>query len=182
MVRTVDELLETCTDRQVAARLNELGYRNWRGQSFTAKKVIVIRMAYRLKSRFERLRGRGMLTGDEIAKKIGVCATTVHEWGRTGLVERDHSVEYGAVIIKRHHDAPTPSMISTPGQTCIRHRAQFDLGVKIDLLDFAAGREVRDARAVKRNGEMRAIPSGVIGSPSAVSRRPGSPPAASCGS
>ena len=62
VVRTVDELLETCTDRQVAARLNELGYRNWRGQSFTAKKIIVIRMAYRLKSRFERLRGRGMGT------------------------------------------------------------------------------------------------------------------------
>ena len=59
------------------------------------------------------------------------------------LVERDHSVEYGAVIVKRHHDAPTPSMISTPGQTCIRHRAQFDHGVKIDLPDFAAGREVR---------------------------------------
>jgi hypothetical protein len=38
------------------------------------------------------------------------------------------------------------------------------------------------ALVAKRNGEMRAIPSGVIGSPSAVSRRPGSPPAASCGS
>jgi hypothetical protein len=57
VVRAVDELLETCTDRQVAARLNELGHRNWKGQAFTLKKVELIRRTYRLKSRFERLRG-----------------------------------------------------------------------------------------------------------------------------
>ena len=129
VVRTVDELLETCTDRQVAARLNELGYRNWRGQSFTAKKIIVIRMAYRLKSRFERLRGRGMPTGDEIAKKIGVCATTVHEWGRTGLLKRhlygnNHRSLYepidNVVVIKgaggRYGGRP-PSLIAAPSTT-----------------------------------------------------------------
>jgi hypothetical protein len=82
VVRTVDELLETCTDRQVAARLNELGYRNWRGQSFTAKKVIVIRMAYRLKSRFERLRGRVIWTMaryntfDTAVSTIGVSSSS----------------------------------------------------------------------------------------------------------
>jgi hypothetical protein len=56
-------------------------------------------MAYRLKSRFERLRGRGMLTGDEVAKKIGVCATTVHEWGRAGLLKRHL---YGTAICRAH--------------------------------------------------------------------------------
>jgi hypothetical protein len=71
VVRAVDELLETCTDRQAAARLNEL-----------------IRRAYHLKSRFERLRERGMLTGDELAKLLGVCTTTVHQWGRAGLLRR----------------------------------------------------------------------------------------------
>jgi len=60
VVCTVDELLETCTHRQGAGRLNELGYRNWKVQTFTVKKVTVIHMAYRLRSRFERLRGRGM--------------------------------------------------------------------------------------------------------------------------
>jgi len=82
VVRAVDELLEIGTDQQVAARLNELGYRNWRGQSFTVKKVIVIRKAYGLRSRFERLRERGMLTGDEVARQLGVCTTTIHQWGR----------------------------------------------------------------------------------------------------
>jgi DNA invertase Pin-like site-specific DNA recombinase len=67
VVEKVDALLETCTDRQVAEQLNELGYTNWRGQSFTHKKVIVIRNAYHLKSRFERLRARGMLSANELA-------------------------------------------------------------------------------------------------------------------
>lgn len=88
VVQTVDELLETCTDRQVAARLNELGYRNWQGQSFTYKKVIVLRSAYHLKSRFERLRERGMRTGEELAKQLDVSPTTIHEWGRKGLLRR----------------------------------------------------------------------------------------------
>ena len=38
VVKLIDELLDTSSDKQVAARLNELGYRNWRGQSFTLKK------------------------------------------------------------------------------------------------------------------------------------------------
>jgi DNA invertase Pin-like site-specific DNA recombinase len=88
VVRAVDELLETCTDRQAAARLNELGHRNWKGQAFTLKKIELIRRAYHLKSRFERLRERGMLTGDELAKLLGVCTTTVHQWGRAGLLRR----------------------------------------------------------------------------------------------
>jgi hypothetical protein len=88
VVRAVDDLLETCTDRQVAARLNELGHRNWKDHAFTLKKVELIRRAYHLKSRFERLRERGMLTGDELAKQLGVCTTTVHQWGRAGLLKR----------------------------------------------------------------------------------------------
>jgi hypothetical protein len=88
VIRAVDELLETCTDREVAARLNDMGYRNWKGQAFTLKKVMLVRRAYHLKSRFERLRERGMLTGDELARQLGVCTTTVHQWGRAGLLRR----------------------------------------------------------------------------------------------
>ncbi len=89
VVRMVDELLETCTDRQVAQRLNELGYKNWRGQLFTHKKVFVIRMAYHLKSRFDRLRERGMLSADELAIQLGVCTATIYHWGKEGLL-REH--------------------------------------------------------------------------------------------
>ena len=88
VVKLIDELLETSTDRQVAARLNELGHRNWRGESFSPKKVIVVRSAYKLRSRFERLRLRGMLTGEEMARQLGVSTTTIHELGRQGILTR----------------------------------------------------------------------------------------------
>ena len=129
MVQRVDELLESCTDRQVAARLNQLGYRNWRGQSFTFKKVTVIRHAYHLKSRFERLRAHGMLTGSELARQLGVCTTTIHEWGRQGLLQRhlygnNHRCLYepvGKVIVTKgaggRYGSKAPSLIAVPSTT-----------------------------------------------------------------
>ena len=86
VVSKVDELLEGCTDLQIADRLNALGYKNWQGQSFTVKKVTVIRMAYKLKSRYDRLRERGLLTAKEIAKLLGVCSATVYNMGRNGIL------------------------------------------------------------------------------------------------
>ena len=88
VVKLIDELLETSTDTQVAARLNELGHRNWRGEPFSPKKVIVVRNAYKLRSRFERLRQRGMLTGEEMAQRLAVSSTTIHQLGRQGVLVR----------------------------------------------------------------------------------------------
>jgi hypothetical protein len=92
VVKKIDELLETCTDRQVAQRLNELGYTNWKREAFTQKKVIVVRTAYHLKNRFERLRARGMLSANELAEQLGVSATTIYTWGREDIV---HQHRYG---------------------------------------------------------------------------------------
>ena len=88
VVEALDRLLETHTDREAAVALNERGYRNWQGQSFTPKKVSLVRRTYGLKSRFERLRARGLLTGEEMAHRLGVSTTTVHTLGRTGLLPR----------------------------------------------------------------------------------------------
>lgn len=89
VVAKIDELLETCTDLEIAQQLNSLGHMNWRGQSFTPKKIVTIRCAYRLKSRFERLRERGMLSAKELADQLDVSATTIHQWGHAGLL-REH--------------------------------------------------------------------------------------------
>lgn len=86
VVRKIDELLETCTDAQAAAQLNALGYSNWKGESFTHKKVRLVRSVYNLKSRFERLRTRGMLTANELALRLGVSSTSIYHWGRDGIV------------------------------------------------------------------------------------------------
>jgi DNA invertase Pin-like site-specific DNA recombinase len=89
VIQVLDKLLDSCSDRETAARLNELGHRNWKGQSFTAKKVAFIRSAYSLHSRYERLRERGLLTALELAEHLDVSVTTIHTWGRQGLLQRE---------------------------------------------------------------------------------------------
>jgi len=90
VVSKIDELLETCSDREVAAHLNELGYKNWRGEALSHKKVITIRNAYQLKSRYERLREHGMLRANELAAQLGVSAKTIYSLGHNGLLRSHH--------------------------------------------------------------------------------------------
>ena len=89
VIQALDRLLDTGSDRETATRLNELGYRNWQGQSFTAKKVALIRITYGLRSRYQRLRDLGLLTGQELAQQLNVSTTTIHTWGREGLLQRE---------------------------------------------------------------------------------------------
>ena len=88
VVETLDQLLETCTDEEAAERLNELGLRNWQGQTFTKKKVGLIRRTYGLSSRYERLRALGFITANELAKQLDVSNTTIRTWGRNGVLQR----------------------------------------------------------------------------------------------
>jgi hypothetical protein len=89
LIKTQDQLLDSCTDHEAAIRLNDLGHRNWQGKVFTKKKVEFIRHAYGLASRFERLRARGLLTAPELAKQLKVSVTTIYTWGRQGLLQRE---------------------------------------------------------------------------------------------
>ena len=88
VIATLDRLLETHTDQQAADALNALGYRNWRQQPFTSKKVISVRCAYKLKGAAKRLFDRGFVRAEDLAKRFGVSVTTIHEWGRQGLLRR----------------------------------------------------------------------------------------------
>jgi DNA invertase Pin-like site-specific DNA recombinase len=88
VIATLDRLLETHTDQQAADALNALGYRNWRQQPFTSKKVISVRCAYKLKGGAKRLLDKGFVRAEVLAKRFGVSVTTIHEWGRQGLLRR----------------------------------------------------------------------------------------------
>lgn len=88
VVQLIDELLDTMTESQIATRLNELNHRNWLGEPFTVKKVMHVRIVYGLKSLSQRLRERGMLTAEEVAEKLGISTTTVHQFARIGLLKR----------------------------------------------------------------------------------------------
>ena len=86
----VDRLLNDHTDGEVAAILNERGYRSGYGYAFNPMLVKVVRDNYALKSRYERLRDRGLLTVHDAAARLGVSAHTVHRWRKAGLL-RGHA-------------------------------------------------------------------------------------------
>ena len=88
LIAKVDQLLETSGDEEAAEQLNALGFRAWKQQPFTASKVRNIRINYRLKSRFQRLRSQGWLEAEELASRLGVAVSTLHAWGKAGLLPR----------------------------------------------------------------------------------------------
>ena len=90
VVAEVDRLLDTLTEGQIAAELNQRGYRSGTGGTFALKNVWKIRQAYHLKSRYARLREAGMLSMKELATRLGVCTATINRWRRHGLL-RPHA-------------------------------------------------------------------------------------------
>jgi len=88
LVAEVDRLLDSHCDREIAEILNKNGWRTWEAKSFNLKKVAWIRHAYKLSSRHDRLRRRGMLTTRELAARFEISETTVHDWGRQGLIKK----------------------------------------------------------------------------------------------
>jgi DNA invertase Pin-like site-specific DNA recombinase len=91
IVAEVDRLVDTHCDREIADFLNQEGRRTWEGKPFDRKKVAFIRDTYKLSSRRDRMRQRGMLTTREVAEKFGVAITTVYQWGIQGLIEKCYS-------------------------------------------------------------------------------------------
>ena len=83
----MDRLLDSHTDQQIASLLDERGYRSGEGHRITTHTIRMLKKHYGLRSRCQRLRSRGFLTGREMAKKLGVSHSTVKVWCRQGLLE-----------------------------------------------------------------------------------------------
>ena len=90
VVAEIDGLLDHHCDREVAEVLNRQGRRTWQGESFNLKKIAHIREAFKLKSRYSRLRAKGLLTAKEMSVRHGVTFTTINAWGREGLLQKHH--------------------------------------------------------------------------------------------
>ena len=90
IVAELDRLLETYTEKDAADQLNAQGHRNWRQQPFTRATVFNMRVNYKLKSHSQRLRDRGFISAQELAQRLHISATTVHQWGRAGYLARQH--------------------------------------------------------------------------------------------
>ena len=86
VVARIDSLLDSRTDAETAALLNESGLRTGRGVVFRPRRVQAIRREYGLSSRYERPRARGLLSVSEAAAMLDVSTDTVKKWRDHGLL------------------------------------------------------------------------------------------------
>jgi hypothetical protein len=105
IVALIDQLLDTHADKEIATILNARGYMSGMGQPFQRGIVQHLRHSHGLRSRCERLRARGMLTRDEIARRLKVSPATVTVWGQHGLLARAVCNDKGEWL----YDPPGPN-------------------------------------------------------------------------
>jgi hypothetical protein len=119
IVELVDKLLDDYTHREIADLLNEQGLRPGgsvrpgRNETrFTALRVGYLVHRYALRSRYDRLRARGMLTKQEAAARLGIHELTLVRWAQHGLVRR-HAYNAHAYL----YEEPAPN---SPIKHCSR--------------------------------------------------------------
>lgn len=86
-IARMDKLLDDHTYEQMASILNEEGLHSGKGKPFNGTLVGNICREYGLKSRWHRLRERGLLTVEEMAEILNVSTATVNAWYRHGLLK-----------------------------------------------------------------------------------------------
>ncbi len=86
VVTEVDRLLDEHSYESIAGILNSRGFISGYGKPFRGRMIARLMIEYRLKSRFDRLRERGMLTLDEVAERLGISTRHVKIWRTAGLL------------------------------------------------------------------------------------------------
>ena len=81
IVALIDHLLDRHADRDFATILNARGYVSGTGQPFQRGIVKHLRHGHHLRSRYERLRARGLLTRDEMADRFPQLAWVIRSSG-----------------------------------------------------------------------------------------------------
>jgi DNA invertase Pin-like site-specific DNA recombinase len=107
IVAHIDRLLDDHTDDRIAKLLNDRGLTSGTGKPFHRGTVARIRIAYGLKTRYARLRARGLLDQREIAKRLHVKPSTIKVWRRAGLLRVHPYNDKGDYLFERPGlDAP----------------------------------------------------------------------------
>jgi hypothetical protein len=125
VVELVDSLLENHICAEIADILNAKGIRpggsarrDQASAQFTDLRVIYLVKQYGLRSRYDRLRDRGMLTKAEMASKLDISEGTLVRWANYGLVTKHSCDGY------RHLYAPP--VAQTPVKQCSRWNRLVD--------------------------------------------------------
>jgi hypothetical protein len=87
VVAEIDRLIENMTDSEIAAQLNQRGWRcSVNHKPFKGRTVAILRWAYKLTSRADRLRAKGMLDIYQVAELLGTKPNRVDYWRQQGLL------------------------------------------------------------------------------------------------
>jgi hypothetical protein len=136
-IELIDKLLDEYLFSEIAQILNDQGFRpgsvarrDQRDARFTTKRVTYLAHQYKLKSRYDRLRERGMLTKREAAARLDIHEHTLVRWAEHGLVS---SHAYNG-----HHDLYELPEADLPQ----KHSSRWDT-----LVDRLAAREQATAPA-----------------------------------
>ncbi|MGH9772229.1 MAG: recombinase family protein [Candidatus Acidiferrales bacterium] len=120
VVKLVDQLLDDHVYSEIAGILNKRGFhpgasaRPGRGQErFTTKRVAYLMHAYGLRSRYDRLRERGMLNRKEMAVRLGIHEYTVDRWAKYGIIKPHLYNDHGWKLYE-------PPASNTPAKHCSR--------------------------------------------------------------
>jgi DNA invertase Pin-like site-specific DNA recombinase len=120
VVHLVDQLLDHHVYSEIAAILNERGLRpgasarpGRASDRFSPKHVAYLMHTYGLRSRYDRLRERGMLNKREMADRLGVHEQTVDRWAESGLIRAHFYNDHGWQL----YEPPGPN---TPAKHCSR--------------------------------------------------------------
>ncbi len=80
VIHEIDRLLDQHTQAQVATILNDRGIRSSTGQAFTPMMIFKLCGSHGFRTHFQRLRERGLLTMEEIAKRLAIAPCVVKKW------------------------------------------------------------------------------------------------------
>ena len=114
VVAEIDRLLDLHTNSQVASILNQRGFTSCAGKPFHGNRISKIRRAYGLKSRYERLRDKGILTRKELAREQEVHQWTITKWRISGRVKAHLADDQGQYLFE------------DPGNICLRLKKKKD--------------------------------------------------------
>ena len=110
VVEEVDRLLDQYHEVEIAAILNERGYRSGKGCLFSASILGHIRRRYGLKNRFDRMREAGLLTVKEMASLLAVSEGTVKTWRNHGMLAAHAYNDGDQYLYEPPGDAPPRKM------------------------------------------------------------------------
>jgi DNA invertase Pin-like site-specific DNA recombinase len=124
VVTAIDDLLDNHTDGQIATILTGRDLVSGTGQPLQARLIRQIREAHHLRSHTQRLREAGLLSLNEIARRLAITPHTVKTWRNNGLLTGRLANDKGEYLYQiPDPDLPRPRIGRPPRSTTIETRS-----------------------------------------------------------